>query len=315
MSSYDPDNRFMRCAMEHRQECGFTPPKIDMDNRFMRFVASERGLLTSTSSSSSSANYRTWDNDTPNTPNTPNTSSSPYRTWDDIPNDIRSRSNSMPLHTGRRESNDYTNTQLQRNRHTEEIHAVQKQLQPIKWDRNNSNSRLRSNTIATSSLLKTNSNNTTTKNKEEFPALVSKSAPTTPQPIQPKSIPSHVPPLASDNLVMTEECDTHITVDKKPIMTTLITFSKGKAIKHVFDVTSLTSFQQLESIPVKNIVHTPKKSPYSNWSDMFKDKPRVPSVAEEGEGIEGVDGLEGYDLDRDWCDVCDEEKLKSRASQ
>jgi hypothetical protein len=305
--------------MEHRQECGFTPPKIDMDNRFMRFVASERGLLPSTTSSSSS-NYRTWDNDTSNTtssphrtwddtpnttssphrtwdntPSTHNTSNSPHRTWDDTPNDIRSRSNSMPL---------------QRNRQTEEIHAVQKQLQPIKWDRNNSNSRLRSNTIATSSPLKSSNTNITTKNKEEFPALVSKSAPATPQAIQPKSITSHVPSLEYDTAVMTEESDKCITIDKKPIMTTFITFSKGKAIKHVFDITSPTSSQQLESISVKNIVHTPKKSPYSNWADMFKDKPRVPSVAEEGEGIEGCDGLEGYDLDRDWADVCTEEKLK-----
>jgi hypothetical protein len=301
----------MRCAMEHRQECGFTPPKIDMDNRFIRLVATERGLLSSTtissSSSSSSSNYRTWDNDTSNTLNTPHTSSSPHRTWDDTPNDIRSRSNSIPQYIERRE---YNNTTLHRIKQTD---TKQEKIQPIKWDRNNSNSRLRSNTIATSSLLKSSNNNTATKNKEEFPALVSKSAPSTPQAIKPKSIPSHVPSLASDTPIITEQYDTPIIIDKKPIMTTLITFSKGKAITHVFDLTSPTSSQQLESISIKNIAntYTPKKSPYSNWTDMFKDKSRVNSVAEEDEYIERFDGLEGYHLDSNWSQNFTEENLNS----
>jgi hypothetical protein len=288
MPSYDPDNRFMRCAMEHRQECGFTPPQLDMDNRFMRLVATERAAPLSSSSSS----YRTWDNDTPNTP------INHHRTWDDTPNDIRSRANSMPLsttsqYTERRES---INTTLQRMKQTGE-------LSPVKWDRNNSNSRLRSNTIATSSPLKTN---TPTKSKEEFPALVSKSAPTTPHTIQPKKIDdstkdstTDLPSLSSP--IMSAQSSS--IGSKSPSMTTIITFSKGKAITHHFDATSPTSSQQLESISLKKTV-TPKKSPYSNWAEMFKDKPRVASVAEENEAVEGLDALDGYNLDKDWGDTC-----------
>jgi hypothetical protein len=306
MSSYDPDNRFMRCAMEHRQECGFTPPQLDMDNRFMRLVATERAVPLSSSASSassatsSSASYRTWDNDTPNTP------INPHRTWDDTPNDIRSRSNSMPHVTSSYSASQYTGRR--ESRESREYTNPVPEIQRIKWDRNNSNSRLRSNTIATSSLLKSN-NNVNTQNKEEFPALVSKSAPTTPQIIQPKSISSDVPSLSSPIMTSlslpSDQMDQSPMSSKSPSMTTVITFSKGKAIKHMFDATLPTS-SQLESISTKNIktIHTPKNSPYSNWADMFKDKPRVDSVAEEDETVEGLDRLDGYNLDKDWGDVC-----------